>query len=90
MVALRLVCYSDEIPQIGKISDLTETEVTVEWWIGGYTNPWVEWKRKNCVVKETFPRNAILCGDISFTKGLRLTPKTITKLRSMYDSKELI
>ena len=90
MVALRLASYYDEIPQIGKIIELTETDVTVEWWIGGYSNPWVQWKKKNEPVSETFPRNAILCGGVTFTRGFRLLPEAIKKLRSLYASKELI
>ena len=90
MVALRLARYFDEIPQIGKIIELTESDVTVEWWIGGYSNPWVPWKKKNEPISETFHRNAILCGGVSFTRGFRLQPEAIKKLRSLYASKELI
>ena len=35
-VALRLVKYEDEIPQIGKVLEVDNMNVTVEWWIGGY------------------------------------------------------
>jgi len=34
MVALRLQKYADDLPQIGKVVNLTDMDVTVEWWIG--------------------------------------------------------
>ena len=90
MVALRLAVYDDEIPQMGKIRVLQEQDVTIEWWIGGYSKPWVEWRKRNKVVTETFPKNAILCGNIQLTKGFCLQAETIEKLKSLYSLKELI
>ncbi len=90
MVALRLAMYDDEIPQIGKICVLLEQDVTIEWWIGGYCKPWIEWRKRNKVVTETFHKNAILCGNIQLTKASRLRAETIEELKSLYSSKELI
>ena len=81
-MALRLAMYDHEIPQIVKIRVLLEHKVTIEWWIGGYSKPLVEWRERNKVVTETFPKNAILCGNIQLIKGFRLQADTIEKLKS--------
>ena len=90
MVALRLHKYADEIPQIGRVVDLTDLDVTVEWWVGTYRDTWREWKKKGAVVKETMPRNAIIHGRVQLTKSLRLTAATVRELKRAYDAKELI
>lgn len=40
MVACFVAEYRDEIPQIGKVQQVTESEVVVEWWSGTYTGKW--------------------------------------------------
>ena len=40
MVALCLQKYADDLPQIGKVVNLTDMDVTVEWWIGSYSSTW--------------------------------------------------
>lgn len=40
MVALSLQKYADDLPQIGKVVNLTDMDVTVEWWIGSYSSAW--------------------------------------------------
>ena len=88
--ALRLAKYYDEIPQIGRVVALDTMNVTVEWWLGAYTDNWREWKVRGKVVTETFPRNAVLCADITFTKSFRLPSSFVSKLKSLYSCKELI
>ena len=90
MVALRLHKYEDEVPQIGKVVDLTEMDVTVEWWVGTYHSTWIEWKERGEVIKETFPQNAILSSNIDFTKSRRLTLACINRLKHAYTLKEFI
>ena len=38
--ALCLHKYDDEIPQLAKILSVSDMEVNVEWWIGGWSNNW--------------------------------------------------
>ena len=80
MVALRLHKYELDVPQIGKAVELSDMDVTVEWWHVNYSSVWIEWKEKGKVIVETFPRNAVLCCEIQFTKSLK----------DAYKSKELI
>ena len=88
-VALRLVKYEDEIPQIAKVVRKDGFDVTVEWWVGTYSNLWTEWKEKKQVVKETVPRNAIIM-KVQLTKSRRLPTALIQKLKDAYNSIELI
>ena len=90
MVALRLVKYFDEIPQIGKVVSVSDMEVTIEWFIGSYSDVWISWKRNNKVVKETVPKNAVIYSDIDLTKSSRLKPSTRKALQELYEIKELI
>ena len=50
-VALRLEKYEDEIPQIAKVVGKDGFDVTVEWWVGTYSNLWTEWKEKKTSCK---------------------------------------
>ena len=47
----RLFKYNDEIPQIGKVVELDEMNVMIEWWIGIFRDIWRQWKEKKNVVK---------------------------------------
>ncbi len=90
MVALRLHKYEDEIPQIGKVVEVAELDVTVEWWVGTYHSTWIEWKERGQVIQETFPQNAILRNKVSFTKSRRLTQTCVTELKHAYTLHELM
>lgn len=90
MVALCLHKYADEIPQIGRVIDLIDLDVTVEWWVGTYGDTWREWKIRGTVVTETMPRNAVIHSRVHLTKSLWLTAKIVKELKCAYDSKELI
>ena len=59
-VVLRLAKYDDEIPHIGKVIREDDLNVTIEWWIGSYGSYWTDWKQKNVMVCETFPRNVVI------------------------------
>lgn len=59
-VALRLVKYNDEEPQIAKIESVSETDVVIQWWTGLYHGVWTEWKVRSKVVTETVPKNAVI------------------------------
>lgn len=90
MVALRLHKYKDEIPQIGRVMEITELDITVEWWVGTYHSTWIEWKDRGKAIRETFPRNAIIRNNVSFTKSHRLTQTCIIELKHAYTLQELI
>ncbi len=78
------------MPQIGTIVEEHDHAVTVEWWIGGYSNAWVPWKRRGKVVREKMPRTAILLEGIQLTKANRLKPETVQSLKSLYSAIEFI
>ena len=80
----------DEVPQIAKVVGLDDMDVTVQWWLGGYSDNWREWKNKNVVIEEKLPRNAIIKSGIVFTRSKRLAKCDINELRLLYDSVEFI
>lgn len=41
IVALRLQKYKLDIPQIGRVVELSDMDVTVEWWHGTYSSVWI-------------------------------------------------
>ena len=49
--AMKLKKYNDEIPQIGKVKNVREKEIQVEWWIGRWNNTWRMWKTRGAVNK---------------------------------------
>ena len=69
MVALQLHKYADESHKL-VVVDLTDLDVTVEWWVGTYGDTWREWKKKGVVVKDIMPQNAIIHGRVQLTKLL--------------------
>ena len=81
--AIKLQKYNDEIPQIGKVKNVREKEIQVEWWTGRWNNTWRMWKTKGAVNIETFPRTAILMAPLKSSKSSRID--TVTKL-DLYDS----
>ena len=90
IAAFRLAKYFDEIPQIGKVTNIDKETVTVQWYIGGYNNLWIEWKKDGKVQTEIVPKNAVIYSGIQFTKGHRLKAATKKLLKDLYESKELI
>lgn len=89
-VALRLVKYDDEVPQIAKVVGLDDMDVTVQWWLGRYHENWREWKKKDRVVEEKLPRNAIIKSGITLTRAKRLTKAAVNELKLLYDLVEFI
>jgi len=88
-VALRLAKYDDEIPQIAKVVRIDGSNVTVEWWMGSFSDNWREWKEKNKVIQETFHRNAIIKSGITFTASKRLPQCLVEELKKLYEMVEL-
>ena len=89
-VALRLAKYDDEVPQIAKVVALDELNVTVQWWMGSFSDNWREWKENKKVVEETFHRNAIIKSGIKFTASKRLSQAIKQELRKLYDMVEFM
>ena len=56
MVAVLLQKYELDIPQIGRAVELSDMDITVEWWHGTYSSVWMEWKEKGKVIIETFSK----------------------------------
>ena len=88
-MALRLVKYDDEIPQIARVIGLSELDVTIEWWIGRYTSTWVEWKTGGEFNIETVPKNAII-KILQLTRAQRICKEDINLLKNLYKDIELI
>lgn len=88
--ALRLVKYSDEIPQIGMVVKVTDTEVKVEWMLGSYASVWTPWKPKDNSNVETVHRNAVIMSGIELTKTKRLKANDIRTLKRIYSNVELM
>ena len=81
--AMKLQKYKDEISQIGKVKNVREKEIQVEWWIGRWNNTWRMWKTKGAVNIETVPKTAILMAPLKLSNSSRID--TVTKL-DLYDS----
>ena len=81
MVACFIEEYRDEIPQIGKVVEVhdSDSEVKIEWWIGTYTGTWRALTkkdgRKTVLWTESVPTASII-SEVSFTKSSKL-PKAI-------------
>ena len=89
-VALRLVKYDDEVPQLAKVEAVTEMDVTIQWWTGRYRDVWTEWKVRGTVVTETVPRNAIIKGCIKLSRSNRMSNVLVEELKSLYHDIEFI
>ena len=77
--------YDDEIPQVARmISIADEEEVTVEWWIGGWSKTWVQWKTKGVPNTEVVHKNSIIMTPIELTNSNRLKKDTVMKLKELY------
>lgn len=88
-VATRLSKYDDEIPQIGRVLEIMELDVTIEWWIGRYSSTWNVWKTNDEPNKETIPKNAII-RILVLTKSQRIHKNDIVKLKQIYENIELM
>ena len=76
--------------RLAKLQIVDKETVTVQWYIGGYNNLWIEWKKDGKVQTEIVPKNAVIYSGIQFTKGHRLKAATKKLLKDLYESKELI
>ena len=88
--ALRLKKYDDEIPQLAKICSIGEMDVSIEWWMGTWSNNWSPWKTCGVTNTESVHRNAVIMAPVSLTRSNRLTKETVIRLKKLYDGIEFM
>lgn len=77
------------LPQIGKLCAMDDASVTVEWLDGSYSGVWVFWKSRGKIIKETFPRRAVI-GAIVMRPAMRIKKEYISLLKNEYTSCEFV
>ena len=89
LVACYVNKYSDEEPQIGKITNLLPDNITVQvnWWKGSYADTWCPCKikkgRKYELWLEEIPISSILY-EVHLSRGSRLPEALRKKLKHTY------
>ena len=91
IVACFLSKYKDEIPQIGKvvnISSVTPESIEIEWLLGSFSSTWqVCQQRQNGEIvpwRESVEQTDIIYFPIQLTNSYRLRKKTIVELKEAY------
>ena len=86
MVAVRSDKYSEK-PLIGQVTEVNKDDITINWYIGTFSGYWKEWKGrqdgKSVIFSDTIPFKDIL-QSVSFTKTMKLPPKTVAALKELY------
>ena len=88
-VALKCEKYKEFLPQIGRLTEINETNITIEWLDGSYTGTWVYWKTRGKVITEDFPRRAIM-QTIQLTPAMKIRKDDILKLKDAYTTAEFV
>ena len=90
-VACYLPKYKNEIPQIGKVVDISSTSpeaVDIEWLVGTFSSTWKILKQRQggeyAPWRERIQRSDIILFPIQLTNGYRLQKKTVTELKTAY------
>ena len=90
LVAVNLAKY-EEWPQIGEVMSIEQDTVTLAWYDGLYSTPWMKVKlkqgRKHGDWRETVSKDTLILYDILLTAGQRLKKDAVEKLK---DSSENI
>ena len=77
-----------ERPLLGRVTEVIENNVKIDWLIGSYSGNWREWKGreqgKTVIYSETLPLKNILLYPITLTKSMKLPLKTIAELKELY------
>ena len=85
LVALNLTKY-EEWPQIGEVICSDPDTVTLAWYDGLYSTPWIKVKLKHggehCDWIETVSKDAVIIQNISLTAGHRLRKDAVEKLKA--------
>ena len=78
-----------EKPLIGQVTS-TGHNITIDWYIGTYSGTWKPWRGredgKTVTYRETIDRTDVI-QTITFTKGMRLSTKTVKELKAKYTTK---
>jgi len=86
MVAVRSAKYTEK-PLIGQVTAVNEGNITINWYIGTYSGNWKEWKGrqegKPVIFSDSIPYKDVLLS-VSFTKSMKLPPKTVAALKELY------
>lgn len=88
-VALKIMQYHEDLPQIGKVVEITESSVSVDWLVGSYSSTFSFWKEKGTVIREIFPLRGIVC-PLKLTSAMKLTKDDIKTLKELYLAAEFV
>ena len=88
-VALKILQYHEELPQIGKVKEISPATVTIDWLVGSYSGIFSFWKEKGRVICETFPLRGIMTY-IKLTQSMRLRKEDIVTLKKLYSTAEFV
>ena len=87
LVAVHLQDSSDE-PAIGRVLEVEDRELRIQWMKGTYTSawkPWTVWQgRKNVAWEDSVPRSSILLYDFELSTAGRLRKPTVGHLKEAY------
>ena len=85
-VAVKCGKYKER-PLIGRISEVDNVNITIDWYIGTYSDTWKEWRGrqdgKPVIFSDSIPVKDILM-KVSFTKSMRLPSSVIRSLKELY------
>jgi len=86
LVAVNLAKY-EEWPQIGEVISSQQDTLTLSWYDGLYSTPWMKVKLKNGNDwKETVSKDTLIMYDITLTAGQRLRKDTVEKLKNSFEN----
>ena len=76
-------------PSIGEVSGMTEDNVELVWWKGGYSTAWTTWflyeGRRKVEWVDSVPKSSIILYDFELTKTKHIRKTTITYLKKKYE-----
>lgn len=85
VIAVRSSVYKDR-PLLGRVKELRDEEITVEWFMGSYSGTWKEWtgrvNGKRVVYTDTIQNKDIIQTSISFTPTMHLPTAIVTTLKT--------
>jgi hypothetical protein len=88
MVALFVIGYSDEIPQIGEVLEVNNEDILLHWWDGTYSGSWralvKRQGRPSAPWTELVKKSNVLF-EVSLTKSLKLSKATQERLHKAYE-----
>lgn len=88
-VALKVSKYCEELPQIGKVAEIDDASIKVDWLVGSYSSNFAFWKEKGTVIQEVFPLRGVVC-PIKLSSAMRLAKVDAVALKKVYISAEFV